>query len=50
MNQVTEINFDGNVAAWIWKNFVPKSGQAGTVQGELSMVRRTVKGVIREAQ
>lgn len=35
MNQTTEINFDGNVAAWIWKNLVPKSGQADTVQGEL---------------
>jgi hypothetical protein len=26
---------DDDVAAWIWHDLVPKSGQADTVQGEL---------------
>ena len=38
---------DNEVAAWIWRNLVPKSGQADTVQGELL---RAVEKLRWEAQ
>lgn len=44
------INTSGNdhaVASWIWRNLVPKSGQASTVQGELL---RAVEKLRWEAQ
>ena len=44
------IDIDGDthaVAGWIWRNLVPKSGQAGTVQGELL---RAVEKLSWEAQ
>jgi hypothetical protein len=44
------INLDGDtraVAGWIWRNLVPKSGQADTVQGELL---RAVEKLSWEAQ
>lgn len=38
---------DHSVATWIWRHLVPKSGQAGTVQGELL---RAVEKLRWEAQ
>jgi hypothetical protein len=38
---------DHSVASWIWRNLVPKSGQATTVQGELL---RAVEKLRWEAQ
>jgi hypothetical protein len=45
-----QVNLEGDthaVAGWIWKNLVPKSGQANTVQGELL---RAVEKLSWEAQ
>lgn len=47
MDRPTEMNLEGNVAAWIWNNLVPQSGQADTVQGELL---RAVEKLCWEAQ
>jgi hypothetical protein len=50
MNIPTEIPVSGNarqVAGWIWRNLVPKSGQCGTVQGELI---RTIEKLSWEAR
>jgi hypothetical protein len=44
------VNLDGDtraVAGWIWRNLVPKSGQAETIQGELL---RAVEKLSWEAQ
>lgn len=44
------INLEGDsreVAGWVWRNLVPKSGQADTVQGELL---RAVEKLCWEAQ
>jgi hypothetical protein len=38
---------DHSVASWIWRNLVPRSGQSGTVQGELL---RAVEKLRWEAQ
>jgi hypothetical protein len=38
---------DHSVAIWIWRHMVPKSGQSGTVQGELL---RAVEKLRWEAQ
>ena len=32
---IPEFNSDAELGKWIWKNLVPKSGQAKTIQGEL---------------
>ncbi|WP_187148453.1 hypothetical protein [Geobacter metallireducens] len=50
---MTEKNFidltdsDFEIARWIWKNLVPKSGQADTVQGE---ILRAIEKLRWEAQ
>lgn len=44
------VNIEGDtrtIAGWIWRNLVPKSGQANTVQGELL---RAVEKLSWEAQ
>jgi len=50
MESPSEIPVSANtqdVATWIWRNLVPKSGQCGTVQGELL---RAVEKLCWEAQ
>ncbi len=48
MNELIDTSGDDHaVASWVWRNLVPKSGQAGTVQGELL---RAVEKLRREAQ
>jgi len=48
MNQQIDLAGDDHaVASWIWKNLVPKSGQASSVQGELL---RAVEKLRWEAQ
>jgi hypothetical protein len=50
MNEPNLVNLDGEVddiGRWIWINLVPKSGQAGTIQGELL---RAVERLSWEAQ
>jgi hypothetical protein len=45
--QIDTSGDDHSVATWIWRNLVPKSGQATTVQGELL---RAVEKLRWEAQ
>jgi hypothetical protein len=48
MTDSVDLNGDTRaIAGWIWRNLVPKSGQAGTVQGELL---RAVEKLSWEAQ
>ena len=48
MNQKIDLSGDDHaVASWIWKNLVPKSGQASSIQGELL---RAVERLRWEAQ
>lgn len=48
MSDSIDLNGDARtVAGWIWRNLVPKSGQAGTVQAELL---RAVEKLSWEAQ
>jgi len=47
-NQVIHLNgTNHDIARWIWKNLVPKSGQANSIQGE---ILRVIEKLREEAQ
>jgi hypothetical protein len=50
MSDIHEIKLNGtsrDIAVWIWKNLVPKSGQADSIQGE---ILRAIEKLRWEAQ